>query len=66
MVQVVESRLFSEGLHVLGAPPSPSQLQQYLAAYFGDDLPEEAVEVRRGHGGRGCEGQGEGVCVWRR
>lgn len=43
--QVVESRLFSEGLHVLGAAPSPSQMAQYLSAFFGDELP---VEVRAG------------------
>jgi cobalamin biosynthesis Mg chelatase CobN len=43
--KVVESRLFSEGLHVLGQPPSPDQLRQYLSAYFGDALPEEAVDA---------------------
>lgn len=37
-LQVVENRLFSEGLHVLGAPPSPDQMRQYLAAYFGNEL----------------------------
>ncbi|GMH35161.1 hypothetical protein BSKO_03029 [Bryopsis sp. KO-2023] len=43
-LQVLENRLFSEGLHVLGAPPSQDQLAQYLGAYFGDDIPEEIVE----------------------
>lgn len=46
--QVVENRLFSEGLHVLGASPSPSQLGAYLAAYFGDELPQEAVDLVAG------------------
>lgn len=44
-LQVVENRLFSEGLHVLGNAPSSGQMFQYLQAYFGDDLPEEAVQV---------------------
>lgn len=42
-LQLLENRLFSEGLHVLGAPPSPQQLQQYLSAYFGADVPEDAL-----------------------
>ena len=42
-MQVIEGRLFSEGLHVLGQAPSPSQTEQYLAAYFGEDLSEAAV-----------------------
>jgi hypothetical protein len=29
-LQVLENRLFSEGLHVLGAPPSEGQMAQYL------------------------------------
>jgi hypothetical protein len=29
-LQVLENRLFSEGLHVLGAPPSDAQMAQYL------------------------------------
>jgi cobalamin biosynthesis Mg chelatase CobN len=44
-LQTLENRLFSEGLHVLGAPPSSSQMAQYLGAYYGDSLPPEAVEV---------------------
>ncbi|KAL4458671.1 hypothetical protein ABPG75_013536 [Micractinium tetrahymenae] len=44
-LQVVENRIFSEGLHVLGQPPPPDQAAQYLSAYFGDDLPPEAAEV---------------------
>ena len=34
-VQVLENRIFSEGLHVLGQPPAPDQAAQYLSAYFG-------------------------------
>ena len=51
--QVLEGRLFSEGLHVLGQPPGPGQMRQYLSAYFGDDLPEGAVDavVSAGDGG---------------
>lgn len=45
MIQVVETRLFSEGLHVLGQPPSPVKLGQYLEAYFGEGLSPEAVDV---------------------
>ncbi|KAL0032609.1 hypothetical protein WJX77_010520 [Trebouxia sp. C0004] len=44
-LQVVETRLFSEGLHVLGQPPSPDKLGQYLEAYFGEGLSPEAVDV---------------------
>ena len=45
VIQVVETRLFSEGLHVLGQPPSPDKLGQYLEAYFGEGLSREAVDV---------------------
>ena len=45
LVQVVETRLFSEGLHVLGQPPAPDKLGQYLEAYFGDSLSPQAVHV---------------------
>lgn len=45
MIQVVEARLFSEGLHVLGQPPSPDKLGQYLEAYFGEGLSPEAIDV---------------------
>lgn len=34
-LQVLENRIFSEGLHILGQPPAPDQAEQYLAAYFG-------------------------------
>ncbi len=42
-LQVLENRLFSSGLHVLGQPPNPEELTGYLTAYFGDELPEEAI-----------------------
>ena len=44
-LQVLEARLFSSGLHVLGQPPTGEQLQSYLAAYFGDDLKPEVLEA---------------------
>ena len=37
-LQVVESRLFSSGLHVLGEPPNSEEMTSYLEAYFGDRL----------------------------
>ncbi|NET05902.1 MAG: magnesium chelatase subunit H [Symploca sp. SIO2B6] len=42
-LQVVESRLFSTGLHALGEVPDSEQLASYLQAYFGEDLPENLV-----------------------
>ncbi|NJK40231.1 MAG: magnesium chelatase subunit H [Acaryochloridaceae cyanobacterium SU_2_1] len=42
-LQILETRLFSSGLHVLGQAPNPEQLASYLQAYFGDELPEAAI-----------------------
>ncbi|NEP02755.1 MAG: magnesium chelatase subunit H [Symploca sp. SIO2E9] len=42
-LQVVESRLFSTGLHALGEIPDSEQLASYLQAYFGEDLPENLI-----------------------
>ncbi|MEB3359264.1 MAG: magnesium chelatase subunit H [Synechococcales bacterium] len=42
-LQVLENRLFSSGLHVLGEPPTPEALASYLNAYFGEDLPADAI-----------------------
>ncbi len=42
-LQILESRLFSSGLHVLGQPPTPEELQSYLNAYFQDELPDWAI-----------------------
>jgi magnesium chelatase subunit H len=43
-LQVLENRLFSSGLHVLGTAPNAEQLQSYLSAYFGDELKPELIE----------------------
>lgn len=42
-LQVVECRLFSSGLHVLGEPPNSEEMVAYLEAYFGDRLSGERV-----------------------
>jgi magnesium chelatase subunit H len=42
-LQVLESRLFSTGLHVLGKCPDREELSSYLQAYLGDTLPEAAI-----------------------
>lgn len=44
-LQVVENRLFSEGLHVLGQAPKPQQMAQYLEAYFDGSLSPDAVSA---------------------
>lgn len=41
---VLENRLFSSGLHVLGEPPTPEALASYLNAYFGEDLADPIVQ----------------------
>lgn len=46
-LQVLENRLFSAGLHTLGELPNPEQMDSYLQAYFGEELPsEEALQIR--------------------
>jgi len=42
-LQVVENRLFSEGLHVIGNAPDQSGMEKYLSAYFGAKLPADAI-----------------------
>ncbi|MGB7415408.1 MAG: cobaltochelatase subunit CobN, partial [Thermosynechococcaceae cyanobacterium] len=42
-LQELETRLFSSGLHVLGQSPDSDQLGSYLRAYFGEELPEDAI-----------------------
>ena len=42
-LQVLEQRLFSSGLHVLGQKPDSEQLRSYLEAYFDGDLSEEVI-----------------------
>ncbi|MEG4527800.1 magnesium chelatase subunit H [Microcoleus sp. C2D2] len=44
-LQVVEFRLFSSGLHVLGEPPNSEAMTSYLEAYFGDRLSQEQVKA---------------------
>lgn len=44
-LQIVEQRLFSSGLHTLGKIPDPEELESYLEAYYGDELPIEIIEV---------------------
>ncbi|MBF2080215.1 MAG: magnesium chelatase subunit H [Synechococcales cyanobacterium T60_A2020_003] len=44
-LQVLENRLFSSGLHVLGAAPSVEELESYLSAYFGETLPLDWVRA---------------------
>jgi magnesium chelatase subunit H len=43
-LQVLEVRLFSSGLHILGEAPTEEGLRSYLEAYFGDDLSVDAIE----------------------
>ena len=45
---VLENRLFSEGLHTLGAEPTEASAAQYLSAYFGERLSEDAVAAVAG------------------
>jgi magnesium chelatase subunit H len=52
-LQVLEGRLFSSGLHVLGEEPDEEKLAGYLEAYFGNEPPrrqgrqeEEEGEIR--------------------
>ena len=43
-LQVLEQRLFSSGLHILGEAPDKEALKSYLDAYFDDDLSEDLIE----------------------
>jgi magnesium chelatase subunit H len=43
-LQVLEQRLFSSGLHVLGEAPDKEALKSYLDAYFDDDLSENLID----------------------
>ena len=42
-LQVLEQRLFSSGLHVLGQKPDPEQLRSYLEAYFDGELSDGEI-----------------------
>ncbi len=44
-LQELEQRLFSSGLHVLGAAPNAEQLLSYLEAYFEANLPRSVLEA---------------------
>ena len=44
-LQILENRLFSSGLHVLGEPPTTEQLHSYLNAYFDRDLSQEEIQA---------------------
>ncbi|MEM7579020.1 MAG: magnesium chelatase subunit H [Cyanobacteria bacterium P01_A01_bin.80] len=51
-LQVLENRLFSSGLHVLGEAPNQEEMKSYLDAYFGDEKEEEnEPQSRRVHRG---------------
>ncbi|MCC0176784.1 magnesium chelatase subunit H [Waterburya agarophytonicola K14] len=43
-LQVLEQRLFSSGLHVLGEKPTVEGLRSYLEAYFDGKLSEDEIE----------------------
>ncbi|MEM7649130.1 MAG: magnesium chelatase subunit H, partial [Cyanobacteria bacterium P01_A01_bin.70] len=42
-LQVLENRLFSSGLHVLGQAPTAAVLHSYLEAYFGETLKPDVL-----------------------
>ncbi|MGJ3247691.1 MAG: magnesium chelatase subunit H [Elainellaceae cyanobacterium] len=48
-LQVLENRLFSSGLHILGEPPTSDQLDGYLKAYLGDKFSEGLMEAIAPH-----------------
>jgi magnesium chelatase subunit H len=48
-LQVLENRLFSSGLHVLGEAPNEEELNSYLDAFFGE---ENEPRRHEGHEGR--------------
>ncbi|MEM8612893.1 MAG: cobaltochelatase subunit CobN, partial [Cyanobacteria bacterium P01_H01_bin.105] len=43
-LQVLENRLFSSGLHVLGQSPDIAAIKSYLEAYFGERLAPELID----------------------
>ena len=43
-LQVLEQRLFSSGLHVLGQKPDTEQLRSYLEAYFDGELSDNEID----------------------
>ena len=63
--QVVEGRLFSEGLHVLGQPPGPAAMRAYLEAYFDGALPDEALDAVSASDGGGAGSADGGLAAVR-
>ncbi|WP_017327308.1 magnesium chelatase subunit H [Synechococcus sp. PCC 7336] len=51
-LQVLENRLFSSGLHVLGRAPNSEQLASYLNAYFDNRLPDTVLDAIASGGDR--------------
>ncbi|MDJ1182070.1 magnesium chelatase subunit H [Roseofilum casamattae] len=46
-LQVLETRLFSSGLHVLGEAPTAEAMESYLEAYFGEEYHRNSPEAER-------------------
>jgi magnesium chelatase subunit H len=44
-LQVLENRLFSSGLHTLGTAPTAEELERYLQAYLGEELPAAVISA---------------------
>ena len=44
-LELLQERLFSSGLHILGSKPSKDDLKGYLSAFFGDSLSEDDYEL---------------------
>jgi magnesium chelatase subunit H len=42
-LQIVEQRLFSSGLHILGETPDQDKIASYLKAYFNEQLSEKII-----------------------
>ena len=60
-LQVLEQRLFSSGLHVLGQKPSEEGLRSYLEAYFDGELSEDEIERIVSRKGVEAQSRGEGL-----
>ena len=58
-LQVLEQRLFSSGLHVLGQKPNTEQLRSYLEAYFDGDLSEGEINEIISPNNLNIDGRGE-------
>jgi magnesium chelatase subunit H len=58
-LQVLENRLFSSGLHVLGEAPNQEELTGYLDAYFGGENEPRSRSVPEGYRSEEHEGRKE-------